>query len=34
VVDNPKIKDALDNVERRAFNGCALDKQDPANSGI
>jgi hypothetical protein len=34
VVDNPKIKDALDSVEHRAFIGCALDKQDPASSGI
>jgi hypothetical protein len=34
VVDNPKIKDALENVERRAANGCDLYKQDPSNSGI
>jgi hypothetical protein len=34
VVDNPRIKDALDSVERRAFIGCALDKQDPSSGGI
>jgi hypothetical protein len=33
VVDNPKIQKAVENVERRAVNGCALYKQDPP-SGI
>jgi len=29
VVDNPRVKQAVENVERRAVNGCALYKQDP-----
>ena len=33
VVDNPKIRDAVDNVNRRASRGCNLFKQDPG-SGI
>jgi hypothetical protein len=33
VVDNPKIRDAVDNVNRRAARGCNLYKQDPG-SGI
>jgi hypothetical protein len=34
VVDNPKIRAAEDNVNRRAADGCDLYKQDPSNSGI
>jgi hypothetical protein len=34
VIDSPKIKGAVENVERRAANGCDLYKQDPSNSGI
>jgi hypothetical protein len=34
VVDNPKIRKAEDNVNRRAAAGCDLYKQDPGNSGI
>ena len=34
VVDNPKIKKAVDNVNRRAANGCGLYQQDPAGGGI
>jgi hypothetical protein len=34
VVDNPKIKTAEENVNRRAADGCDLYKQDPSNSGI
>jgi hypothetical protein len=33
VVDNPKIKTALENVERRAINGCALYKQNQDGTG-
>jgi hypothetical protein len=33
VVDNPKIQTALENVERRAINGCALYKQNKDGSG-
>src|SRR6476659_476305 len=33
VVDNAKIRDAVDNVNRRASRGCNLFKQDPG-SGI
>jgi len=33
VVDNPKIEDALRNVERRATSGCALYKQNQDGSG-
>jgi hypothetical protein len=33
VVDNPKIENAVDNVNRRAVNGCGLYKQEPG-SGI
>jgi hypothetical protein len=29
VVDNPKIEDAVKNVNRRAANGCGLYKQEP-----
>ena len=35
VVDNPSIQAALENVERRAINGCALYKQNKdGSSGI
>ena len=34
VVDNPKIQQAVENVNRRAANGCSLYKQDPASQGI
>jgi hypothetical protein len=33
VVDNPKIRDAVDNVNRRAARGCELFRQEPG-SGI
>jgi hypothetical protein len=33
VVDNPKIQAALENVERRAINGCALYKQNQDGTG-
>jgi hypothetical protein len=33
VVNNPKIKDAVNNVNRRAANGCGLYQQEPG-SGI
>jgi hypothetical protein len=33
VVDNPTIENALENVERRAINGCALYKQNQDGSG-
>jgi hypothetical protein len=34
VVDNPKIEKAVNNVNRRAANGCGLYQQDPAGGGI
>ena len=34
VIDNPKIEDAVDNVNRRAFFGCGFDKQEPGGGGI
>ena len=34
VVDNSKIRTAVDNVNRRAFFGCRFDKQDPTGGGI
>lgn len=34
VVDNPKIEEAVNNVNRRAVNGCGLYEQDPAGGGI
>ncbi|HLM17079.1 MAG TPA: hypothetical protein VK549_04600 [Acidimicrobiia bacterium] len=33
VVDKPAIQTALENVERRAINGCALYKQDKSGGG-
>jgi hypothetical protein len=33
VVDNPKVKTAVDNVNRRAAEGCALYKQNQDGSG-
>jgi hypothetical protein len=33
VVDNPKIEEAVKNVERRAINGCALYKQNQDGTG-
>ncbi len=34
VVDNPKIKTAVENVNRRAADGCELYKQNKDGSGI
>ena len=34
VVDNAKIRDAVDNVNRRAANGCELFRQEPGSGGI
>jgi hypothetical protein len=34
VVDNPKIEEAVNNVNRRAVQGCRLYEQDPAGGGI
>jgi hypothetical protein len=34
VVDNPKIEEAVNNVNRRAANGCGLYQQDSAGGGI
>jgi hypothetical protein len=34
VVDNPAIEKAVDNVNRRATNGCELFRQEPGSGGI